>query len=332
MDSQSPSTPTPSTSALNSLSGPFVNRGDQDEYFMVPPGSDIVIPYVPPSLPASPVPSTSGQSVAAMDDFESTEQYETDVASMTSATQVFRRAWDVIVQRVPAENILPPSETLDVSVPALSLSRFFTKKASRPVSLLAKNSHDMVSSFLADPNKPFSKGLVPMGMLAGSLKYFVPSSPYMNLSLATESGFTELTKAKTVSVPSESFTALRVRAAHSTNAANFMSLCSDAILVISSIDPILFSEQDAIDLKLLSTTLSLVSRDNTIIQTIHETDLRLLERDAMLQQSSLPEDVRRRCRRSVMVPETTFGPETQALVDSSTVTLRAIMTELHPSF
>jgi hypothetical protein len=83
-------------------------------------------------------------------------------------------------------------------------------------------------------------------------------------------------------------------------------------------------------MKLVTTALSIVARDNTVLQAVREADLRLIKRDAYLKLSTLPEDLKRQCRRSSLTPETVFGPETQQLVDTATGSVRAILTELRP--
>jgi hypothetical protein len=72
MDKQSQTTPAAATSVVNldMNNDPFVLRGDQVDYLVVPPGSDqiSVRPALSQRLPASPVPSTSAQS--RVDDWE----------------------------------------------------------------------------------------------------------------------------------------------------------------------------------------------------------------------------------------------------------------------
>jgi hypothetical protein len=333
MDKQTP-TPLPATTTVVSLdmnNDPFVFSADQVQYIVVPTGSDQV--SVAPSRPDSPVPSTSALSVEEDWDTDFVAHEYQDVSVMRNTMDVIRKCWTVIVRHVPLANVLPKPVIMAESVPVLGMPRFSDKEETRPVSLLAKSTGVMVNNFLADATKPFSRGLIPISMIASDLKAFTPTTPYMNLSSSTESGVTELPKTRslTFNISNETLTSLELRAAHCSNISNFFCLCGDAIRVIQEIEPALYSEDDAADLKVLATALSIVARDNAILQTVREADLRLIRRDAYLKQSTLPDDVKRRCRRSSLVPETVFGPETQQVVDTATGSVRAILTEFRPA-
>jgi hypothetical protein len=82
-------------------------------------------------------------------------------------------------------------------------------------------------------------------MIAIDLKAYVPTSPYLNLSQSIESGVTELTKSRSFSmtIPSDTFSSLELRAAHCSNVANYLSLCADAILAMQEIAPEDYSEE-----------------------------------------------------------------------------------------
>ena len=165
-------------------------------------------------------------------------------------------------------------------------------------------------------------------MLKQNLRAYVPTHPLRNLSIATDTSVTEIPKNKSpINISSETFSVLKTRATYQTNVASYLSLCSGAIWAITRMSSDEFTPEVEADLATLTVSLAIATRDNGILQASHEANLRLLERDSYLKPVSLPEDIKRQCRRSSLVSESIFGPEAQQLVNTSVNSLRNIMLE-----
>jgi hypothetical protein len=186
----------------------------------------------------------------------------------------------------------------------------------RPFSATAQKAVTACNNLLTNQSKNLNRGQIPLKVLKNCQSYKPAKSP-----LALFGGKTSGLDAKEIpkdgkyplAVDQAVFIDIEKRASVGSDMSSFVQLLSETIHGLVSSVPLTDEQQG--DLQTLSLGLMVASRDQAVLSTINEVNLRLIRREAFLASSALPRDVKEKLRRSSINTDSLFDPSLQSVVD-----------------
>ena len=230
----------------------------------------------------------------------------------SSHRDVILEAWNVISRRAQGlEQQVSDLSAFSLNVPLGRVGES-TSSTSRPCG--STMSH-LLNLCLDVPRTPSSleAGLVSCSTLNQNFKMYAPTSGSVAFASARHSSAPHLGAAvHKFELSLAQFRQFVVKGDNLLAASNFVQLLSDALAVLSDLQS--WDETAMADVQCLSSALSLVSRDLCALSAATAVSFRLIQRDAILSKSSLPEPYRTDCRNSTVIPKKVFGPEAEQVV------------------
>ena len=265
-----------------------------------------------PALPPRMRPSYTATSAMLEEEEDSHSRRSSPPPASSTHRDVILEAWNVIVRR--AQGLI--QQEVDISTFSLNVPLGHVTASSnisaRPCGSTMSHLMDLCTEA---PRTPASleAGLVSCSSLNQNFKLYAPSSGPVTFASARPSTIPQL--AASVQKFELSVTQFRqfiIKGDYLLAASNFVQLLSDALVVLTNIES--WDEAAMADVQCLSTALSLVSRDLCALSAATAVSFRLIQRDAILAKSSLPDQFKSDCRHTSVQPKKIFGPEAEKVV------------------
>ena len=156
-------------------------------------------------------------------------------------------------------------------------------------------------------------GLVSCSSLSQNFKLYAPSSGPVVFASARPSTAPQLgASVQKFELSLAQFRQFVAKGDNLLAASNFIQLLLDALVVLTNLES--WDESAMADVQCLSSALSLVSRDLCALSAASAVSFRLIQRDAILAKSTLPEQFRSDCRHTSVQPKKVFGPDAEQVV------------------
>ena len=211
-------------------------------------------------------------------------QFPADSDSL-SESKVLEKAWELVVL-YGADFVVASTSSQSTKLATIGRPNIPTTDK-RPVSKQTKSALEFCDQQHTHP-EDLHHGLVSLANYRKSLRAYYPSKPVLDLYRIKKSGIPEVpppSQGKEVSISGPTFREMQRRSAYTSDAANFLSMISQAMNVLVSKDSL--TDEQAGHLKSLLAAQCILSRDLSMLSVSTEVDLNHLVRKQSLARSTL---------------------------------------------
>ena len=265
-----------------------------------------------PALPPRMEPTHTVTSAMLEGEEDCLSQRSSSPLAFASHRDVILQAWDVISRRAQGlEQQVDDVSSFSLNVP---LGRVGASSAtsSRPCGSTMSHLLDLCSDVPRNP-AALEAGLVSCSTLNPNLRLYAPTSGNLNFASARPSTVPPLNvTAQKFELSLNQFRHFVTKGDNLLAVSNFVQLLSDALAVLSDLE--CWDETAMADVQCLSSALSLVSRDLCALSAATAVSFRLIQRDAILAKSALPDSFRSDCRHTTIQSKRLFGAEAEQVV------------------
>ena len=265
-----------------------------------------------PVLPPHMRPAHTVTSAMLEEEEDLHSRHSSPLPTASSHHDVILQAWNVISRRVQdLEQQVPDVTTFSYNVPIGRVGAA-SSSASRPCGSTMSHLLDMSTDAPRNP-AVLEAGLVTCTSLNPNFRLYAPSSGSLCFAAARPSTVPHLNvSAQKFELSMTQFRQFVTKGDNLLAASNFVQLLSDALAMLSDLET--WDETAMADVQCISSALSLVSRDMCALSAATAVSFRLIQRDAILNKSSLPEPFRSDCRHTTIQPKRVFGAEAEQIV------------------